>query len=1084
MFLSAAVILGTAQMHAQEGNTARQGKVMPYATAAADLPAVCQNPLLKSGTVKFAPASAPTMLFDQADGQAKVWGFLQFDYRYRTNAVVDFTTDNPDAYSMLNDYRQELGVSKVITAATFAGSTLYGYACTYYGPGALVPYAVGTIDPLTGAFSPIRSVNIASGLLINDMTYDPVTRKIYGVQFNENTESPADSYSNLYRIDPGTGETDSIGQVGYLLYTIASDVDGNLYGIARDMNVESTDNNNSFLVKIPADTIAAGQTTATPVAANTKLGVNVYYQQSMEFDRTNHRLWWLSQSSSGNPYLAEVDCKTGKLKSKYLFNSQAQITSLAIPYQQVEATAPSYPRSFTVTAAPKGGNEATLAWVNPSTDYMGDALTELSGVRVYRDGNLIHTADGTVAEAAQTYTDNTISEPGYYTYRVQGYNTAGDGVYKEARIFVGKDKPGKVRNIALATNGNTATLSWNSPENGQNDGWYDKASLSYKVVRQPDGKVVSEATADSTVTDNVSKYAGYYYQVIPSNAQGTGDTVSSKVEQFGPSVEIPYTDSLNTKPAFNEWKAIDVNNDGTTWFFDEGNKVTNYYYSLSAANDFLVSPPMTFDGNKQYQVRYTYYSSNWVTADDHTPIMEKMKVYYGQQATAAGLNTMIDDLGEFHTASGNYLYGKSTFKPKSGDGYVGFLACSDADCGVIYLKDVNIREYSATDVSLKNVQGSATANVNTPYSFGVDVTNEGNKAVSGFTIEIIDAQSGDVVAQKVVDEPLGVDETKNYSVEWTPDATGKRAFKARVVLDGDTYPLDNENSQEVYVTISSAAAQTWLTVNKDNSADGMGGWYIPFNFGSAFTQIDVIYLAKEMQLKNITLTGLQFVYDTPAATPASEANVEVNIGSTTQDYIICDPNDSYNVHFVDADFTKVYTGTVAIDGGEVKNCPLVINFTTPYNYSDGNIVVRYQTNVEADHILSGDNEPWWHYCNNYDDGDPQRYRTAIYRGKTSDINPDRVGWNYWTPFTMFAYTTANGMNGVVEPGQNGLDIHQDGTSLVANKTLDSAELIAASGAIVSRTASNHRINVAGLHGAYLLRYTVDGKTSVVKIVIK
>lgn len=288
----------------------------------------------------------------------------------------------------------------------------------------------------------------------------------------------------------------------------------------------------------------------------------------------------------------------------------------------------------------------------------------------------------------------------------------------------------------------------------------------------------------------------------------------------------------------------------------------------------------------------------------------------------------------------------------------------------------------------------------------------------------------------------------------------------------------------MYVTISSAAAQTWLTVNKDNSADGMGGWYIPFNFGSAFTQIDVIYLAKEMQLKNITLTGLQFVYDTPAATPGSEANVEVNIGSTTQDYIICDPNDGYNVHFVDADFTKVYTGTVAIDGGEVKNCPLVINFTTPYNYSDGNIVVRYQTNVEADHILSGDNEPWWHYCNNYDDGDPQRYRTAIYRGKTSEINPDRVGWNYWTPFTMFAYTTANGMNGVVEPGQNGLDIHQDGTSLVANKTLDSAELIAASGAIVSRTASNHRINVAGLHGAYLLRYTVDGKTSVVKIVIK
>lgn len=1081
--LSLALAASPLGLLAQPGNVTEKGKALPYSNAPAEISSESMKPTAALPKVWKAPSLAPNLLYDQADGLAKVWGFLQFDYRYRTNAVVNFTTDSPATYSMVYDYRQELGVSKVVTAATFVGNTLYGYACTYYGPGALVPYAVGTINPETGIFSPIRTVSIGTGLLINDMTYDPVTKKMYGIQFNENSET-GENFSNLYRIDPGTGQIDSIGKVDYLLYALSADVDGTLYGIARDMAKDMADDNNSFLVRIPAQTIAAGKTTAERVAPNTVLGVNVYYQQSMEFDRTTHKLWWLTQSHEGYPYMAEIDCKTGKIKAKRQLNVQAQITSLAIPYQIVNAQAPSYPQRLTATPAAMGGNQVRLTWANPSTDYMGNALTDLSGVRLYRDNELIKTFDGVEKGASASYSDNDITQPGYYTYRVQGYNTSGDGIYKEARLFVGKDKPGKVRNIVLTTNGSTAKLSWNSPATGLNNGWYDKASLRYKVVRQPDRKIIAESISDSTLNDEVTKYAGYSYQIIPTNAQGQGDTITSQVAQFGPTIEVPYTDSLNTAAGFNEWIALDANGDGTTWNYDSGNKVTNYTYSLSAANDYLVSPPIAFEDGKSYQVRYTYYTSNWVTADDHTPIMERMKVYCGKQPTVSGLNSMIEDLGEFHTASGDYLYGKTLFTPGAGKGYVAFQACSDADHGIIYLKDVSIREYSAKDVSLKSLHGSATGNVNTPYSFGVDICNEGSKAASGFTIEILDAKTGAVIAQKQITDNLNAEQTKNYSVEWTPTATGKYSFTARVKLDGDTYPIDNIGTQVVYVTVSDEAAQTWLTVNQDHSATGMGGWYIPFNFGSKYTKIDVIYLAKEMQLKNIRLTGLQFVYDTPQGTPASEANVKVSIGNTAQDYIICDPNDSYNVHFVDADCSEVYSGTFSLDSGAVKSCPLVINFTTPFDYSEGNIVVRYETNMESANLLSGDYQPWYHYCSNYDDGDPQRYRTAIYRGNTSTVNPSKVGWNYWTPYTMFAYTTSSGLQGVMQPVKNGLNLMQNGKALLANKTLEAIEVIATNGATMRKATHTQRLDVAGLHGAYLVRYTLGGTTATVKMIIK
>lgn len=147
-------------------------------------------------------------------------------------------------------------------------------------------------------------------------------------------------------------------------------------------------------------------------------------------------------------------------------------------------------------------------------------------------------------------------------------------------------------------------------------------------------------------------------------------------------------------------------------------------------------------------------------------------------------------------------------------------------------------------------------------------------------------------------------------------------------------------------------------------------------------------------------------------------------------------------------------------------------------------MVRYETNMESANLLSGDYQPWYHYCSNYDDGDPQRYRTAIYRGKTSTVNPSKVGWNYWTPYTMFAYTTASGLQGVMQPVKNGLNLMQNGKALLANKTLEAIEVIATNGATMRKANHTQRIDVAGLHGAYLVRYTLGGTTATVKMIIK
>ena len=1080
------LVASSVSLYGQLPGETVKGKALPYNTSKTDIvnlkaPAF---PPIPSQTFRVG-SSTPTLLFDQADGEAKVWGFLGYDMRLRTNAVVNFTTDNPNSYAMVNDYRQELGVSKYITAATFVKDQLYGYACTYYGPGALIPYGVVKINPETGEYTLVKKVDITTGLLLNDMTYDPVTETIYGIQFNEDTQNPTNSFSNIYTIDPETGIVDSVARVDYLLYTIAADVTGDLYGVARDMTLSSNSAQNSFLVKIPAEDIESGDYPASRVG-DQKLGYNVYYQQSMEFDRTTHRLWWFAQGQVGNPALVEIDYHSGQVNKsavREMASSQVQIVALGIPYQQVDAAAPSYPTGLKGKAGAEGASSATLTWTNPTKDYMGNSLDGLDGINIYRDGEKI----ATLESSATSYSDNSIPAAGYYTYRVEPFNSHGNGVYKEVRFFIGKDRPGKVRNLLATADGTSAHLSWNSPENGKNGGWYDKSSLTYKVVRMPDNVVVSES-ADSTITDQVDKYAGYTYQITTVNHEGEGETVSSAALQFGPNVAIPYTDSLNTQSGFDEWTVLDANHDGTTWYFDEGNKQTNYFYSLNAANDYLISPPLLLDGSKQYKASYTYWSSNWVRDDaNHTPIMEKMRLYYGEEPSVAGLSNKIADLGEFHTSSGNYLYGSTVFAPSyeqgARKGYVAFQACSDADCGIIYLKDVVIREYSSTDVSNKDLNGSATANVGYAYSFGVDVCNEGSAPVSGFTLQILNKETGEVVASRLVDETVGIGETKNLSVEWTPTTQGTFQFTSRIVFDQDTYPADNIGQKSLYVTVSGSEAKTWLTVNEETA--GLGGWFIPFNLSTPFTQIQVIYLEKEMQLKNINLTGVQFIYDSPATMPTTTATATISLAPTTESNFQSYPDDNWNVHFIDADFTTAYEGDFTIQSG-VTSSPLIIEFDQPYLYTGGNLIVQYNTDVETQNLLSAADAtmPYYHYCDNYGDGDPLKYRTAIFRGMTPDIDVNRIGWNYWTPYTMFSYTTSDGIHGVINPVKGGIDIRQQGNVLVSNMQLEEAELFSVNGTSLLKAANTSAINVGGVHGPCLLRFTVNGQTSTVKIVIK
>lgn len=542
-----------------------------------------------------------------------------------------------------------------------------------------------------------------------------------------------------------------------LFYTLAAD-NGSLYAVRKG-------GMKSYLSKIDISSInKITKTCEYKDLGNTNVCLGDF-SQTMEFDKTTHRLWWMALTSDGNAYLVELNPQTGAHIKKEFIDNEMQLLGMGIPYQYVTDGAPSYPRAFKATADAKGALSAQLSWTTPSVSYLGAKLSSLTGTKVYRNDQLVYTSTETTQGKSVAWTDRP-STDGYYIYKVVPYNAAGDGVYKEFAAYVGEDLPGAPQNVRLTTHGGNAEITWAAPAEGQHGGYFDNASVKYNVVRMPDNKVVVEGTTSLRATDAVSVKKGYSYVVTAVNKKGVGASATYKTMSFGPEDSVPFTSPLTTQDDFDRWVTADKNNDGNTWTFYKPTQTTTYDRCDQNADDWLYTPALKFEKCKTYQVRYTYSSANWVTPDKHEQVMEQMKVWFCAEPIVTGAAKLIKETGEFHTASNIFLYGKDNFQTETtGSARIAFQACSEANHGQIYLKDVSIREYSTKDLSVQALTGSQLVNSQSQQTFTVDVRNEGSATVSDYCVLLLNADNNITIQGNANDLELVVNLDKPYKYE-------------------------------------------------------------------------------------------------------------------------------------------------------------------------------------------------------------------------------------------------------------------------------------------------------------------------------
>lgn len=1005
------------------------------------------------------PAAAQNgqYIYDVQDGEADIFGQLRYEKNVKGTGLVKLNTANPNDYQWVRDYGYQAGVTPITTAGTYVGSEYYAYETTLYA-NTLMPRAISVVDVNTGEYTAKREIvnsTTEAPLILDEMTYDPKTNRIFGLHYDTSANK-----SYIYEIDRKTLDIALVATIDKVLfYTLAAD-NGSLYAVRKG-------GMKSYLSKIDISSI--NKTTMT--CEYSDLGnTNIYlgdYSQTMEFDKTTHRLWWMAQTSDGNAYLVELNPQTGAQIKKEFIDNEMQLLGMGIPYQYVADGAPSYPRAFKATADAKGALSAQLSWTTPSVSYLGAKLSALTGTKVYRNDQLVYTSTETTQGKSIAWTDRP-STDGYYIYKVVPYNAAGDGVYKEFAAYVGEDLPGAPQNVTLTTHGGNAEITWAAPEKGQHGGYFDNASVKYNVVRMPDNKVVVEGTTSLRATDAVSVQKGYSYIVTAVNKKGVGASATSKTMSFGPEDSVPFTSPLTTQDDFDRWVTADKNNDGNTWTFYKPTQTTTYDRCDQNADDWLYTPALKFEKGKTYQVRYTYSSANWVTPDKHEQVMEQMKVWFCAEPIATGAAKLIKETGEFHTASNIFLYGKDNFQTETtGSARIAFQACSEANHGQIYLKDVSIREYSTKDLSVQALTGSQLVNSQSQQTFTVDVRNEGSATVSDYRVLLLNADNNEVLGE-AKGKAVAKDETVEVAVDWVPGAESTINVVAKVELAGDTYPADNVLATPLEVKISAADADKWLTLNTDNS----WGWRFPFFMLDPYSQCQALFLEKEMQKKGIEITGMRFLYNGKNA-DAYTFPARIGIKNTTRTDML--DEDGGNAMFDEDGFTTVFDGNITIQGN-ANDLELVVNLDKPYKYEGGNVIMKFECPLGTQYIKDSTKHPDWHMMEM--DGNPH---IAYCSGEDDGEN---VWGELLMPFISIAYKD-NGAAGIFAIGGDKNGITRSGDSLLFDECADEARLYSATGALVCGAKRANAISVAGLaKGVYVLKLTKGGAVRSLKVAIE
>uniref|UniRef100_UPI004025A64E T9SS type A sorting domain-containing protein n=1 Tax=Prevotella sp. TaxID=59823 RepID=UPI004025A64E len=985
----------------------------------------------KPASSASAPNRQAPLVIKKANGTTKTaYGVLGFDLTdgNMLNGLVSFPFTEGARFSLVKYFGD---ANHDVTAGAYAERYYYAELTqTDLTTQKMIPVELIRYDIEKDV---TESVGELSGYTshINDMSYDYSTKTMYAISVLN------DAYTQLFTIDLNTAESKLVADLDRRFFTLACTYEGQLYGISFEGDFCKIDKTNGNVTVVGAT------------------GWHPTYYQSMEFDHSDETLYWAANLMGGTDFddcIATVDINTGAAQKVAAVGNSPQIAGLYVPFAASEKGTPSAVSDFECVPGANGATTVALYWMNPTQTFDGKELSSLTDIKVYRDRELIKTFENPEMGEEMSYTDDLGDvKGGYHFYSVVASNSVGEGAEEKVRIFVGRDIPADITTLTLQHDGyDKAVISWNQPELGPNGGYVDASSLSYKVVRKPDGRVIADGLKQTTVSDeNISPVGQYSYSVVVSNADGESNAVETETSVFGPAYSMPVTFDFTAFDADNSWTVMDANKDGYAWMWTKvssGDRVMGHQASSTAvSDDWLISYYMPFEKDATYRAEMEL----------HAYSADKLEFALLDEMYTVKPAQVLDTV----TIKGNRDKQRIgvVFKAKS-DGYknLGIHALSPMRADWLEVFNLSVKKAEKSNLAAVSISGPEKPMAKKESVYTVRVENRGTDKAYAYRVTLVD-KNGEELNHKDVAVTLNSGEYADVEVAWTPQVADTTAVCGVVRTWPDDEYADDNTTDYMTVIVREAFDGDVVAIGLESSATASSS---PFDLSNQYAAALNIYSADEIgENKDMLIQKMAWPYD--ALYQYSDVEtipVRIYLANT-------DLTNTKDGWIPEEQLTLVYDGITSI--AQKSTGDLTIALDEPFKYEAGkNLAVLTAVNCDT-------------YC-----------PYVSFRQYISPLEGNAAyewGSYYakqWFDFTQVGHQnyysrTASIMIYMTDAQTNG--ITSANTAAVAGTAYTVSDV---AGRVVATGVFSEQgtVNTSGLQrGVYVVSYKVDGKRQAMKI---
>lgn len=775
-------------------------------------------------------AMAGLAMADPGDTPSKtVWGIVSGASTDKavTTGIINWDLANPSTYTMVQPFTAQ---DKAVRCGVLVDGVFYWYDYTVqiYG------HDVGSFrsyDTETGVMRIIADYYDAEqNVTLGQMTYDYQNSVLYAL--NRITGGDGMQTVDLETGDVGpllkfTGMLKNAEyQMDDSMQAIAMNYDGDMYGVSYWGRLYKIN-------PVSGECSVVGDLDYNPESA-------IMYPGHLSFDNETGDLYWECwMYTNKRTELRRINIKDATTEFIGFYPEEETFGGFSIPFTIAEASAPAKVSDLTVTPGEKGALSATISWTNPTKTYgRGGTLESLTKVDVYRDDELVYTAENPGIGATMTWTDNNVPASALYSYKVVPSNESGPGDRKAVTKFVGQGIPMPVTDLTVVGENEGAKISWSIPDHGKFDAYLDMESLRFDVVRVQEPPVPWMPKVETAVAtdikemeyfdDSITELDKYTYTVTAHNIGGTSETVTSDPAICGPLVEAPHTFAFQSQAEFNSWITIDGNGDGSTWSATSwpvsGFKSAMDPFYQMPAHEYLISPKVKVEAGKRYKVTVD-------ATPDNKKVIKTLAFSFGKEPTPMAQ----DSVNQFVLFDQSVATMRSSLpvQSESGEYHLGFVHRSNYPNYALTLSNVRFEEdhdghaagtvicngqpVEGARVLLNGGQFMAVTNEEGEYKF--EYIPQGSYEASVSCIGCRDGQASfSVTEYETTTTDITLEAIPAYTVKGSvKDAVGDLVTDATVTLGGYNSYTATTDANGVFEIPGVYEAQNYsVTVSRNN----------------------------------------------------------------------------------------------------------------------------------------------------------------------------------------------------------------------------------------------------------------------------